>query len=219
MQVDTMKLDPRIAAIYYKDYRKKVREHQQARLKKGVLKKSEVEKEDEVFKATYRALSQGHTLLNLATVLGEGGLDDNGLPALAVARADWTTCFLQTDSDRVVFSPESWTSWSWKAKRYQQPAVWFRQSIFPREFWHHQARADAKYPAVGRRKAIVPSIPALLRPEGDLDKYHILWEAVWEPAPPVDPILLRHIAGHMYAVLAQWDLTPLERSVIEKRIT
>ena len=35
----------------------------------------------------------------------------------------------------------------------------------------------------------------------------------------VDPILLRHIAGHMYAVLAQWDLTPLERSVIEKRIT
>lgn len=30
--------------------------------------------------------------------------------------------------------------------------------------------------------------------------------------------LLRHIAGDLYAVLAQWDLTELERAVMAERI-
>jgi hypothetical protein len=36
----------------------------------------------------------------------------------------------------------------------------------------------------------------------------------WEPVPPTDPALLKHIAGDLYAVLAVWDLTELERAVI-----
>lgn len=66
---------------------------------------------------------------------------------------------------------------------------------------------------------MVPSVPVWLRPEGHLSEYHILWEAEWEVAPPVDPILLKYVSGPMYAVIAQWDLTPVERAVLEGRIT
>ena len=45
----------------------------------------------------------------------------------------------------------------------------------------------------------------------------ILWEAEWETVPR-DPLLLRHLAGGLYAVMASWDLTPLERAVLKGRL-
>lgn len=68
--------------------------------------------------------------------------------------------------------------------------------------------------------AIVPTIPPRLRPPHNLSGYHILWEAEWgqeDVLPPGDPALLRHLGGDLYAVLAVWDLTPLERSVLAGR--
>jgi hypothetical protein len=55
-----------------------------------------------------------------------------------------------------------------------------------------------------------------LRPD-DLTHYHILWEAEWTFRAPGDPILLSKINDTMYAVVAQWDLTPLEQLVLESR--
>lgn len=220
MQVETMKLDPRIASIYYKDYRKSVLAHKKERLKRGdAAKKSEIEKEDEIFKAMYRALAQGKTILNLATVLGDAGLNDDGLPCLAVARADWTMCTLQVEHDHVVFAKNRWPRWTWRSHRYTDGSLAFRQTVFAPELWSRPAREAMKYKPLGGREAVVPSIPMHLRPTDSIERYHILWEAVWTKSPPVDPILLRHIAGHMYVVLAQWDLTPIERSVLERRIS
>ncbi len=51
------------------------------------------------------------------------------------------------------------------------------------------------------------------RPDCDLSKRVILWEADWQAAP-VDPLLLLPIGGDLYAVEAAWDLSPLERAVI-----
>lgn len=65
--------------------------------------------------------------------------------------------------------------------------------------------------------AIVPIIPANLRPAKALHRYVILWEADWE-AVPVDPMLLRHLHGDLYVVLAVWDLTPVERAVLNGRL-
>jgi hypothetical protein len=45
----------------------------------------------------------------------------------------------------------------------------------------------------------------------------ILWEAEWQHVPS-DPLLLRHITGPLYAVLASWDLTELERAVLSRRL-
>lgn len=70
-------------------------------------------------------------------------------------------------------------------------------------------------------KALVPMIPADVRETGRKaaihpgeDRWFILWEAVWTPVPPRDPILLEHVAGSLYSVLAQWDLTDLERALM-----
>ena len=66
--------------------------------------------------------------------------------------------------------------------------------------------------------AIVPIVPAGLHPGPALSNYHILWDAVWTPEPPRDPLLLKHLAGSLYAIVAHWDLSPLERAVLAGRL-
>jgi hypothetical protein len=47
---------------------------------------------------------------------------------------------------------------------------------------------------------------------------HVLWEVErWELVPPTDPALIRHIRGDLWAVLATWDLTEIERHVLAQR--
>jgi hypothetical protein len=71
--------------------------------------------------------------------------------------------------------------------------------------------------------AMVPIVPPKHRPsEGLLERYLVLWEVdewAWQvvPRPPGDPALLRHVGGDIYAVLATWNLTELERLVLTGR--
>ena len=44
--------------------------------------------------------------------------------------------------------------------------------------------------------------------------YVILWEAAWERTPR-DPLLLRRITREYFAVEAEWELTDVERMVLE----
>ena len=65
---------------------------------------------------------------------------------------------------------------------------------------------------------MVPLIPPRFRPSNnDLHRYHILWDVqgAWEAEPPKDPFLLSRIHGDLFAVLAVWDLTELERAVLK----
>ena len=76
MQITTMEMDPRIAAIHYKDYRKRCRVHFAARLaqankdvveggkqfRAGRIAKSILEKEDETLMESYRVMAQGNAL-------------------------------------------------------------------------------------------------------------------------------------------------------------
>jgi hypothetical protein len=64
--------------------------------------------------------------------------------------------------------------------------------------------------------AVVPIVPPQYRPKFKLSNYHILWEADWKRVP-VDPILLKHLGGSLYAVLASWDLTEIEQAVLRGR--
>jgi hypothetical protein len=67
--------------------------------------------------------------------------------------------------------------------------------------------------------AMVPIIPPRYRPaRSRLPRLHILWEVpAWTLVAPIDPALLRHLRGDLWAVLATWDLTPLERAVLSQR--
>ena len=69
--------------------------------------------------------------------------------------------------------------------------------------------------------ATTPLVPPRIRPSNNLGNYHTLWEVEeggWEevPQPPADPILLSHLGMGMYKVIAQWDLTELERKILEE---
>jgi len=131
-----------------------------------------------------------------------GGLTDGGLPALAVARAHWTTVHTWVAEGRFWFTARD-RPWRWEVRQRVEARNIGVRIPFERE------RSG---------KAQVPRVPAEYRPKGALTGYHILFEAVWEPTPPVDPILLKHIAGPFFVALAQWDLSPLERAVLRARL-
>ena len=62
-------------------------------------------------------------------------------------------------------------------------------------------------------------MPIHLRPKRGLANYHVLWEAEWTPSPPRDPFLLRRIGkADLWLVVAQWDLTEVERAALATRV-
>lgn len=162
----------------------------------------------------YAALAKGRTLLNLNETFRKCPLDDKGRPKLAVARAHWRHAHLQKRSIRSA-----------------DGSGWVDRWCFAQLSRHLWGRGQAgrlfvPLPADGTRatshdwRALVPIIPPNLRPApSSLRTYHILWEAEWEQVPPVDPMLLRHLHGTLYAVFAVWDLTELERAVLSGRLT
>jgi hypothetical protein len=153
----------------------------------------------------YKALAAGKQLIRLTETITAGGIDANGRPKLAIARADESSIHVQTWSDgSVQFSPAGNVRAGDRV--FRLPA-----GTLPRD--------TAKW--VHNRWATLPLIPPRLRPHFALTGYHLLWEAVWR-APntvraPHDPALLKHIGGDLFAVLAVWDLTELERAVLEMR--
>ena len=233
MNVETMQLDPRIARIHYKDYRKKVREHRTARLaeaekkildggrtiRNGRTERSLIEKEDTILMESYRAMARGQRVLNLASVMRDAKFDSTQkLPVFAIAAADWKECWLYQSNGRIAFSRDRYPRWDYSHDRFHLPTVALAQTIFAPEITNDSWRREQKLPPIDHQRALVPAIPAHLRPAGDLSKYHILWEAEWTRIAPTDPLLLKHVAGTIYSVLAQWDLTPLEKAVLEGRL-
>jgi hypothetical protein len=235
MNVSTTQMDPRVAAIHYKDYRKAVRKHREERLeaarkaittsgqdlRKARSMRTQIEKEDEALMLSYREMAKGQRVLNLTQVFRETGLDKNEksrLPIIAVAQADWQHVWFKIDGSRAVFAKDSWPNWRHSYNKYDEGAIWVPANAFPAELTNYSWRANNQLPPAERQKALVPAIPAMLRPSGDLSKYHILWEAEWKHEAPTDPLLLKHVTGTIYTVLAQWDLTPIEKMVLEGRV-
>ena len=157
---------------------------------------------------SYRQLSLGRQVIDLHQTFRAGGLDYNWRPKIAIARADATRAYLnRLPWDDCVFSPLQFYSNSAKSSVIRIP-----NSVF----------GPGPTTAQGQRvavtgNALVPSIPPWARPRHGLHNYYILWEANWQ-GPPVDPALLKHIGKHIYVVLAVWDLTELERSVLSLRV-
>lgn len=152
--------------------------------------------------AGYRALARGTPVLDLGEVFRAVPVDAKGRPALAIARADARTVQLDTSTGRFIFGSDG--------------------NLYPRSNAAWGTRFEIHSPQAQNRPlyytAIVPMIPPEVGPKRiDLRRHAILWEAAWESVP-VDPMLLRPLAGNLYAVIAAWDLTPLERAVIAGRL-
>ena len=200
------------------EYRAAVRE--QAAHRRGQADRELIEIDDAVMRG-YRELGRGRRLIELSTVIAAGGVQelvyetrpwkDGGwtteqhtalVPNLACIRADARHCFsngVRRDGG-VVFRADN-PSADRKADKVTIPAGTFAE--------------DQREPMTswGQARAIVPQVPAPLRPNSHLRNYHVLWEAEWDGVP-TDPALLKHLGGDLYALLAVWDLSPLERAVL-----
>lgn len=175
---------------------------------------SERTAEDDAIAAGYRAAKRGLPVILLSSTIAAGGVFDNGLPRLAIVRADATECWVHHTSWP---GPPSWVYTDGDNVKNMGAQV-----------GAHSVRVPTDVPEPNgpgrqyrRAKTLVPTIPPRLRPRRSrLARRHILWEVEqWAPVPPVDPALVRHIRGDLWAVEAVWDLTPLERAVLSARAT
>lgn len=143
----------------------------------------------------YRAIARGKTVISVNDAIVRGGLDSQGRPRLAIMRADQHQCICQTyRSDRVVFCSATGS----------KAAEWYFQIPWPNR---------TQRPMQGS-VALLPRIPPQHRPaQGTLPSYHLLWEANWSDLPD-DPYLLRRIGKDAFVVVAAWELTEIELSVV-----
>lgn len=207
MELATIEMPVDEAQQAFEEYRAAVRErHDEA---------------DEAIMKGYQALAKGQQVINLPQALRAGGVDtisvrsrfratEAGLvtvPKLAVARANRTTVWTYgiDENGRCVMQTKRNPHVNNNFDVYRLPNGSFDPGERDRDAWSEP-----------RIRAVVPNVPPRLRPRAGLHNFHVLFEAEWgvEPAPPYDPALLRHIGGALYAVLAVWDLTEIERAVL-----
>ena len=172
----------------------------------------------------YRALADGTPLLSLQDAFrnlvelntespGEG-FDDKWRPAVAVARAD---------RRQVEFS-WSRTTLTFDAHRYGGRSS---DTLVRRVDVGVECPTERPWTTTGY--ALVPMIPAEVRNamSGRVRDHFVLWEVeAWSDRriraePDRDPLLLRPIGDpattDLYAVVAEWDLTEVERFVMRSR--
>ncbi len=151
---------------------------------------------------------RGIPLINIDEAIRNGGFFEDGRPRLAIARADREFVRLQ-----------------WRERQTQ--ARFYCGPMRGREYPSLETSIDMGGPpakAHWESFTMIPLVPAEVRNKvrGDMSNFHILWEvSKWvdrhPKAPPHDPYLLQHVGGSLYAVLAEWDLTDLERAVLAER--
>lgn len=197
MNLDTITLDKAAARQAFLEYRRAVRARSAAE------SRTREAREDEAIMRGYREIVRGRQILNVRDAILAGGFDDQHRPKLALCRANAKSVRVRCDFDGDVrFYADVGGDWDTGLKADRRP---FNGLVTWPEPRFQQVRADA----------IVPIVPPSLRPSFALSGYDILFEADWRPrVAPRDPALLKRMGGDLYAVIAVWDLTELERAVI-----
>ena len=208
MDLQTITLDRNVARKAVADYRRAM---QNARSERARA-------EDEAILRGYRAIARGQTIISLRDAIRAGGEFSNFLPKLAIARADEPRISVWRFQDgRVIFGRNYsrvggyYRSWGKPPKKPREMNGRGLREL-PAGTLPRHAAIRAGDPVTAH--AIVPIIPPELRPPASLERYWILFEAEWSAVAPKDPALLRDLGGGLYAVLATWDLTELERTVL-----
>lgn len=207
MQLQTIEMDRLEARKLYVEFRNSVTGLLQGNLDEANRRLLE---SDRALRDGYKQLSMGRQLIRMSETLAAGGRFDDGLPRLALMRADFASIHLRAHADgRVVFEPNDG-----RAHRHDSKVLEF--TIPPLDPNPITWALD--------RQATVPIVPPALRPQIHIRNFHVLWEveawAEWRQRPRSrsrvgDPAILRHLRGDLWAVLGVWDLTDLEKASLE----
>jgi hypothetical protein len=159
---------------------------------------------DDDIRRTYDALGKGKIVIQALASIVAAGLGEDGLPKLAIIRADAPSCHLYMRPNGAArFATKPWARDDHRRTYIDLPA-----GSFPDARKVHQHFA-----------AITPLVPVHQRPQRALENYHILFEAEWRRVVPKDPLLLRRIGeADLWVVSAAWDLTEIERAVLSSRV-
>ena len=159
--------------------------------------------QDRDLAAIYNQLKLGRKLVDIHDVIKRGGIHNNRHPKLAIAPA--LQKHIRCDcyqNGRVIYHNNQ----GYKLN-IDIPAA-----LPTFTFQGRTGNEDYLYMEL---KAPVPLVPPEHRPVTLRNDHYILWEVdKWEKVAPVDPWLLRRITKQFFIVLAQWDLTELERAVM-----
>jgi len=160
---------------------------------------------DKEIQRTYQLIARGQVIIKALESVVTAGVGEDGLPKLAIARADATTCFLEYRHD----GGARMSMDQWAQENHRRRYLDFAAGAFP-------APPNRRW----RAQAMVPLIPIDIRPRRGIENYHVLFEAVWAPTPPRDPMLLRRIGeADLWVVVAAWELTEIERAVLAARVS
>lgn len=157
----------------------------------------------------YRAAAQGKPLIVLSQAIASAPRDAKGRPRIAIARADRVQVQMRT----------------------QRAAVNYRSVARGMSFYQIRPGAGVEIgvqlqgmdPSIADGYSLVPLIPPDVRGVHALNTSFILWEVEqWADSiinlqPDRDPLLLKHLGGDLYAVVAEWDLTDIERAIMAGR--
>jgi hypothetical protein len=175
------------------------------------LLKKRKDKHLKIMKESMYYAKQGKALINIFEVMKEAGLSSKKEPRMAIARADFREVqFEKEDTGAGMFC---------MGDRWDRSNISLPQNVF-KIAWERLPNTDGTPSWQIKDKELktkVPIIPAELMPEGDLKNYYILWEVKnWEVLPEAkDPFLLKRISENMFVILGAWEITELERAIID----
>lgn len=160
----------------------------------------------------YNQMKAGRKIIDIGKVIAKGGVHENHHPKLAVAMASAKRIVCKYNKNGNVLYTHSVETWNWKEKTCDVNIKDCLPKIpngIIKDSWQDVLRLEAP----------VPMIPPKYLPKKLSDDYYILWEVdEWKMVPPTDPWLLRRITKTHFLLVAGWDLTDLEKSVMAGRM-
>jgi hypothetical protein len=162
--------------------------------------------------AGYETLAAGTPIVHVTDVIRQAPRDAQGRPLIAIARADRRHLAFSWHGHQACFDTRA------RSDRVPNESLLFLRIRMGD--WPGESRWLQGY-------ALVPMVPphavAAARGRTNLREHIVMWEVErWadrpiQAQPDRDPLLLRRVHGDLFAVVAQWDLTELERMIMTTR--
>lgn len=160
-------------------------------------------------KGLYYHLKEDRKVIDIFEAFKFAGLNDKDEPKLAICRANEKTVIFEKESNgRGFFKPDRW---NYKSKEIVSLPV--------NTYKNFPLIAGSRWEIINSKiRTKVPIIPPNALPKkGKLSDYFILWEVDYWENVPRDPFLLKRISNNLFVIISHWNLTKLERALINGR--